>query len=494
MIAKQVRPVCGLGVLAAWVTVLVLLQSHCTTSAVLKSFENAFDIRLTQRCTSKACTKQSISSQSEGISRFLQIPMLSSEGQRIPPRLRLRGGGEESFDKSTQASIFRGQMPQDISSEGDDEDIIDALAQGDFDTNKPNQTPELLCVKGVIRNAAVARGELPNERYTNLTAEEERQLELDELLWFLATEGDTDMIPQVIAQGANISSVDAECYNQTALHCACQLQGGCAETVRLLASLGAKVDAKNANDNTPLHEAAYWAHKEAVLALLELGADPFALNAAQNTPLLQAEGNWRAASRPAPVQDFINASLCSWDDVEGAGWHQRLKVPQQRKEVVDILKHAMGNRSYGRGADTYCGGVFFPDMYEDWDEETEHYNPMRRKRGGVDSIPPPRNFLAGEAPKPKFNFKWDAMQDLDAWMKNRWEGAKDKAMELGLYSGSTSDEESESHHSGHVEDDSEGDTRFEGKVTTFDDDAGAPEVADDGAEGYVESKESKESD
>eukprot|EP00961_Rhodomonas_salina_P082386 1107427-Rhodomonas_salina.2 len=26
------------------------------------------------------------------------------------------------------------------------------------------------------------------------------QLELDELLWFLATEGDTDMIPQVIAQ------------------------------------------------------------------------------------------------------------------------------------------------------------------------------------------------------------------------------------------------------------------------------------------------------
>ena len=32
-------------------------------------------------------------------------------------------------------------------------------------------------------------------------------------------------------------------------------------------------------------------------------------------------------------------------------------------QVVDMLKEAMGNRSYGRGADPYCGGVDFEDEW-----------------------------------------------------------------------------------------------------------------------------------
>ena len=34
-----------------------------------------------------------------------------------------------------------------------------------------------------------------------------------------------------------------------------------------------------------------------------------------------------------------------------------------RWQVVDMLKEAMGNRSYGRGADPYCGGVDFEDEW-----------------------------------------------------------------------------------------------------------------------------------
>ena len=30
---------------------------------------------------------------------------------------------------------------------------------------------------------------------------------------------------------------------------------------------------------------------------------------------------------------------------------------------MDLLKQAMGNRSYGRGADPYCGGVDFEDEW-----------------------------------------------------------------------------------------------------------------------------------
>jgi hypothetical protein len=50
-------------------------------------------------------------------------------------------------------------------------------------------------------------------------------------------------------------------------------------------------------------------------------------------------------------------------------WRERCRLLYVRwvgrcwRQVVDLLKEAMGNRSYGRGADPYCGGVDFEDEW-----------------------------------------------------------------------------------------------------------------------------------
>lgn len=51
----------------------------------------------------------------------------------------------------------------------------------------------------------------------------------------------------------------------------------------------------------------------------------------------------------------------------------------------------MGNRSYGRGADAYCGGIRLPDIEKQafGSYADDHWNPMSRPRSGVDSIPFP---------------------------------------------------------------------------------------------------------
>lgn len=50
--------------------------------------------------------------------------------------------------------------------------------------------------------------------------------ELNELLWFAAEHGELDLAKQALVDGANVSSINSEFYNQTALHCAAQFGAG----------------------------------------------------------------------------------------------------------------------------------------------------------------------------------------------------------------------------------------------------------------------------
>lgn len=77
-----------------------------------------------------------------------------------------------------------------------------------------------------------------------------------------------------------------------------------------------------------------------------------------------------------------------WLDKDRCGWRDRYRSPDQRQEVVDILIEAMGDGSYGRGADAYCGGIKLPNPFTR-DTASDHYNPPERPRSGVDSMPPP---------------------------------------------------------------------------------------------------------
>lgn len=172
--------------------------------------------------------------------------------------LRLRGGKEDQFTQDTSAAIFSGQMPQDISEEDADQYLTDALSTRNHVLEHADATETEKLVKAVIREAKIEEGSLPNPRYQGLTPEEERQLELDELLWFAAEQGEEGLVIEAIQAGANVSSTNLDFYNQTAMHCAAQFQAGHPGILQLLVEHRADVNARNCYNNTALHEAAYW--------------------------------------------------------------------------------------------------------------------------------------------------------------------------------------------------------------------------------------------
>jgi len=116
--------------------------------------------------------------------------------------LRLRGGrgrGDrgDKFNDDTSLSIYRGTMPQDISSEDEDHHLVESLSTRNHVSDHKDATELEKVVKNAILEAKYEDGTLPNPRYMNLTAEEERQLELDELLWFAAEHNELDLALQV---------------------------------------------------------------------------------------------------------------------------------------------------------------------------------------------------------------------------------------------------------------------------------------------------------
>jgi len=209
-----------------------------------------------------------------------------------------------------------------------------------------------------------------------------------------------------------------------------------------------------------------------VAKLLELRADPFVVNHIGLTALLNAEGNWAAVPRPSvALGQLQNESMYLWEDETKGGWRHRLRAPSDRLRVVDMLKEAMGNRSYGRGADPYCGGVDFEDEWDEWNEAAEHYNPLSRKREFKTSLPPPRNVL--EPPlssRPVWNcgFEKDVDADIEKiWQRDKWlyyEQFPDESM-----SGPEGEEEE------HEIEDSVDSGKDEGQLITSFDPAGGPD-------------------
>lgn len=104
-------------------------------------------------------------------------------------------------------------------------------------------------------------------------------------LMMAANKGQVAVIQLLLDKGADVMAQDPEGTGETALHCA--VVGGQAEAARVLLKRGAKVDAKSANGNTPLHSAVAHSH-ELVRLLLENGANIDDQNNSRETPLLCA--------------------------------------------------------------------------------------------------------------------------------------------------------------------------------------------------------------
>lgn len=88
-------------------------------------------------------------------------------------------------------------------------------------------------------------------------------------LFSAAASGDTDSIPALLAQGADINGRNG--YGNTALIVAAQQ--GRSETVLALLANGADINATGSLDRTAMHWAVLGGHVDAVTALRSAGAD-----------------------------------------------------------------------------------------------------------------------------------------------------------------------------------------------------------------------------
>lgn len=118
---------------------------------------------------------------------------------------------------------------------------------------------------------------------------EEAEAEGEEVanLHTAASDGDADLVRELLSSGADVDEADEE--GRTALHFAAGY--GEIACVKLLIEHKAKLDMVDNNKNTALHYAAGYGQAESVKVLLESGADKTAKNADDKTALEVAQMN-----------------------------------------------------------------------------------------------------------------------------------------------------------------------------------------------------------
>lgn len=117
--------------------------------------------------------------------------------------------------------------------------------------------------------------------------EQEEEEEEEANVHSAASDGNVEVLKQLLDGGAAVDEVDEE--GRTALHFA--VGYGEMECAKLLIEAGAKLDQQDHNKNTALHYAAGYGQAETVKLLVESGADKSAKNADGKTALEVAQLN-----------------------------------------------------------------------------------------------------------------------------------------------------------------------------------------------------------
>ena len=93
-----------------------------------------------------------------------------------------------------------------------------------------------------------------------------------EELFDASHDGDLERLEAALLPSMNVNALGADpLQGRAALHVAAQ--SGNIVAIKFLLAHGAKVDLRNSECETPLHEAAFWARPEAIKVLLDAGAD-----------------------------------------------------------------------------------------------------------------------------------------------------------------------------------------------------------------------------
>ncbi len=91
--------------------------------------------------------------------------------------------------------------------------------------------------------------------------------------YYVATTGNKELLEYLLLNGASKEDLELRnAYGRTPL-CAVARDGGDAETIKVLISLGADVNAEDRNGNTPIMLAAWRPYKDVVTVLLDAGAE-----------------------------------------------------------------------------------------------------------------------------------------------------------------------------------------------------------------------------
>jgi ankyrin repeat protein len=132
-------------------------------------------------------------------------------------------------------------------------------------------------------------------------------------LAFAASFGQAELVPILAVAGADIEATDDGGW--TALHHAPYNYSGSEATVRALVKLGAALECRDDNKQTPLHWASQWGHEGATRVLLEAGIDSSRQNTNGDTALHFA-AFW---NKPSVVPILLQHN-CPRDTVGGCCW------------------------------------------------------------------------------------------------------------------------------------------------------------------------------
>lgn len=194
--------------------------------------------------------------------------------------------------RSMQDESYRAKVEDALKSLKDDPEMAPMLEElekaGPMAMMKYWNDPEVLSKLGKAMGSAF---DMPGGEGAIAEGEEEyEEGESEPTVHSAASEGDVDLLKQLLEEGADVDAVDEE--GRTALHFACGY--GELDCAKVLLEKGAKLDCVDNNKNTALHYAAGYGQAESVKLLIEAGADRSAKNADGKTALEVAELNEQA--------------------------------------------------------------------------------------------------------------------------------------------------------------------------------------------------------